>query len=442
MNFRRAISLACTVLIMAALVGCGTLNVQVEMPPQATRTRVVISTPIMEPSPTAATASVTPTLESAGSATGQTIISGTPLNLVQIKMLDKTKGWGIGEIENDLNSHILVTSDGGNTWLDRTPIKAISSAQPDGWTAVAYFRSNQQAWVTFSPRRPQGTPGQLIVWYTTDGGITWGKSQVLDLSDIQAEFELPSDLGFLDSQQGWIMVHLGVGMSHDYVAVFITGDGGKTWTRVLGANKNPELMGCQKTGLAFTTGTTGWITGNCPGLMPSLFFYRTVNSGTSWDAVDLPVPQGKTFDYFSRSEIGCGIPSLNYATARNLMLTLSCTNYNNNTNQSWLYASTDGGLTWSDYLLPTVFGYIGMIDSLHGFFVGSTQRDTVAGGEIYNTTDGGNTWLPIIPTNWGGAPDFVDGDNGWVIAVHDKTQALVNSTNGGKFWVELKPVIK
>jgi hypothetical protein len=124
------------------------------------------------------------------------------------------------------------------------------------------------------------------------------------------------------------------------------------------------------------------------------------------------------------------------------MLTLSCTNYNNNTNQSWLYTSTDGGLTWSDYLLPTVFGNIGMIDSLHGFFVGSTQRDTVASGEIYNTTDGGNTWLPIIPTNWGGAPDFVDGETGWVIAVHDKTQALVNSTNGGKFWVELKPVIK
>jgi photosystem II stability/assembly factor-like uncharacterized protein len=88
------------------------------------------------------------------------------------------------------------------------------------------------------------------------------------------------------------------------------------------------------------------------------------------------------------------------------------------------------------------FGNIEMIDSSQGYFVGSTQRDTVAGGENYNTTDGGNTWLPIIPTNWGGMPDFVDGDNGWVIAIHDKTQALVKTSNGGKFWVELKPVIK
>jgi len=432
--------IACIIL----LVGCGTLNVQIELPPQATSTRVEPGTPTMEPSPTVKSATATPTatLESSVFPTGQAIGSGTPVNLVQIKMLDINNGWGIGEIENDLNSHILTTTDGGRTWLDRTPLQAITSVQPDGWMAAAYFGSNQQAWVSFYPNQPQSTTGQLVVWYTVDGGISWAKSQALDFSGIQADFEIPSELGFLDSQQGWIMVHLGVGMSHDYVAVFITGDGGKTWTRVLGANKNPELMGCQKTGLAFTTGTTGWITGNCPGLMPGLFIYRTVNSGASWNVVDLPAPQGKTFDYFSRSEIGCGIPSLNYATARNLELTLSCTNTSNSTNQSWLYTSKDGGLTWSDYPLPVAFGNIGMINSSQGYFIGSMQRDTVAGGELYSTTDGGNTWLPIISTNWGGMPDFVDANNGWVIAIHNKTQAFVNTSNGGKFWVELKPVIK
>ena len=444
MKFQRALSLACIVISMVVLVDCGTLNVQVELPPQVTSTSTEPATPTMEPSPTPGPTAIilAPTLESPVSPIGQANSSGTPVNIVQIKMLDAKNGWGIGEIEKDLNSHILFTADGGQTWRDRTPFQALIPAQVAGWSATAYFKSNQQAWVSFSPRQPQPSAGQLVVWYTTDGGTTWGKSQALDLSDIQADYEIPSDLGFLDSQQGWMMVHLGVGMSHDYVAVFTSGDGGKSWTRVLGANKNPELMGCQKTGLAFTSGSTGWITGNCPGLMPSLFIYRTVNSGTSWDAIDLPVPEGKPAEYFSKSEIGCGIPTLNYATARNLMLTLTCTNFNNSTNQSWLYTSSDGGLTWFDYVLPAAFGNIDMVDSMKGYFVGSNLRDSLAGGEIYTTSDGGNTWLSVIPTNWGGSPDFIDGNNGWVIAIHDKTQALVNTSNSGKFWVELKPLIK
>ena len=445
MELRRVLSFACILANVMVLVGCGTLNVQIILPPQATSTPLEHATPSMEPSPTVEF-SITPTQISTQqpvvSPTGPVNSSSTPVNIVQIKMLDDENGWGIGEIENDLNSHILITSDGGQTWLDRTPLQAITPMQVEGWSAIAYFKSIQQAWVSFSPRQPQGAPGLLVVWYTVDGGLTWSKSQALDLSDIQADFEIPSDLGFLDNQQGWIMVHLGVGMSHDYVAVFITGDGGKTWTRVLGENKEPELMGCQKTGLAFTSGSIGWIIGNCPGLMPSLFIYKTVNSGTNWNAVDLPVPEGKPAEYFSESQIGCGIPSLNYATARNLVLILSCTNSTNNTNQSWLYTSSDGGLTWFDYVLPVAFGNLDMINSSQGYFVGSAQRDSAAGGEIYSTTDGGISWQPIIPTNWGGAPDFVDGENGWVIAVHNNTQALVKTSNGGKFWTDLKPVIK
>lgn len=446
MKFRRVLSWTCILISFVALVGCGTLNVQIELPPEPSSTPVKIDTPSPEPSstivPAVTTTIMASTLEAAGASTGQPSSAGIPVNIVQIKMLDIKNGWGIGETEKDLNSHILFTSDGGQTWQDRTPLQAIVPVQVAGWSATAYFKSSQRAWVSFSPRQPQPSAGPLVVWYTVDGGNTWAKSQPLDLTDIQADYEIPSDLGFLDSLQGWIMVHLGVGMSQDYVAVYTTGDGGKTWTRVLGANKNPELMGCQKTGMTFTSGSMGWITGNCPGLMPSLFIYRTINSGTSWEAVDLPVPEGKPAEYFSESQIGCGIPDLNYATARNLILTLSCTNFNNNTNQSWLYTSTDGGLTWFDYVLPVAFGSLDMIDSAHGYFVGSTQRDAVVGGEIYYTSDGGSTWLQVIPTNWGGSLDFLDGNNGWVIAVHDKTQALVYTSNGGKFWVELRPVIQ
>jgi hypothetical protein len=110
-------------------------------------------------------------------------------------------------------------------------------------------------------------------------------------------------------------------------------------------------MVCYKSGLVFTSSSAAWLAGNCPGLMPGLFFFRSSDGGATWTDANLPVPPGKPENYFSLDGIGCGIPKIHYSTVRSMSLTLSCSNANNNTAQSWLYTSNDGERTWMQNLL-------------------------------------------------------------------------------------------
>ncbi len=443
MDLRKAVSVFFLISVLVLLSSCGTLAIQVEPMPGNTHTNPppTQGPPTRTPSPLPST--LTPTIQPSPSATaspGQ-LKPGTALRIVALKMLDDQDGWAVAEVDSDLFQHILVTSDGGNIWQDRTPLAALASSPANGLVADAFFGSSSNAWVSFSDRLPTGSQNETVVWSTTDGGTSWHKSQPLDFGDVPMEFRDPSDLGFIDSSFGWIMMHIGAGMSHDYIAVFTTSDGGQTWRRVLDPNKNPDIMGCTKSWLTFNTTTTGWLATNCPGLMPRLVFYHTGDGGATWEEYGLPVPAGKPADFYAQSGIGCGVPNLDFSTARTLVLTLQCHNYDNNTAQAWIYSTSDGGINWAQHPLPDPYSQIFMLNPSEGFLVGAPTLDPTANGAVYHTTDGGQNWSLQTSTSWTGTPDFVNTTTGWVIAVHNQVTAFVRSADGGRTWAELKPVI-
>lgn len=434
-------------LFILLLSACGPLDIKIE--PIATNTQPfptpiqVIQTPFATPAPSQPTP--TTTLLPAATSTDVADLHlkpGTPVKIMLTKMLSDNNGWAIGQVDSDLVQHILFTADGGQTWKDRTPLDGVSTVPAGGLSAVAYFATDNSAWVSYTEGTPSGSLEALVVWHTADNGVTWRKSQPLDLSGVNMEFQTPSDLGFLDEQHGWIMIHLGVGMSHDYFAVFTTADGGTSWQRVLDPDTKYPLMTCYKSGLAFTSPATGWITGNCPGLMPGLFFFRSVDGGANWTALILPVPAGKPANYYAQEgEIVCGIPAINYASSSSLVVTLNCQNINNKTAQSWLYASSDGGQTWKQHLLPLPYNKTGLIGPDDGFLVGSATTDLLANGAVYHSMDGGSTWALLTSTAWTGLPDFVDDRTGWVVAEYNQETAFVHTIDGGRTWIEIKPVI-
>lgn len=50
--------------------------------------------------------------------------------------------------------------------------------------------------------------------------------------------------------------------------------------------------------LVFTSPDAGWMTGNCPGLLPELFLYRTMDGGKNWQQWNLPAPEGQPGNLF------------------------------------------------------------------------------------------------------------------------------------------------
>jgi photosystem II stability/assembly factor-like uncharacterized protein len=417
------------VLALLVLTACGVLEVGIETPAS-----VATLVPPTEASPTstspAPTATPLPGL----------LKPGQVLRIIQIQMFSKTNGWAVSQVETDLNDHLLFTQDGGHSWQDRTPLAALLNPPADGLAATPYFVVDGNAWVVYASHTPQ--PGQTAqtIWHTADYGKTWELAGTLTLVGFQAEYFLPSGLGFFDEQHGWLLAHTGAGMSHDYIVAFTTADGGKTWQRVIDAERTPDLMSCAKTGLAFSTATYGLLVGNCPGLLEHLFFYTTTDGGQTWQLGTLQSPASQPADLFSNNQAGCGIPSLVYLTARSQLLTLRCDFYATQQPVAWLYAGQTGG-DLEARQLPLPFGAVQFLDVNEGWLVGAKQNDPAAAGEIYHTTDGGRTWTRLIATAWQGVPDFIDSNTGWVVARAADKLALVYTSDGGTLWEEITPVI-
>jgi photosystem II stability/assembly factor-like uncharacterized protein len=465
---RHLLRWAALIILCSLLSACGKFEVYVEIrPTHPTQPAVPSTTPgvgsttrtaptlasVNTPAPQAQTPSMTPpaqtpantpaaTLNPAITADPHRLRSGTPLNIISIHMLDTTQGWAVGQIDTDLDDRILFTNDGGQTWQDRTPYAALASAPPDGFSALADFGSAQNAWVTYAALTPQSSQSPAFIWLTHDGGLSWQTGAVLDFSGVVQEYYQPGSLGFLsDQRHGWLLVHLGTAMSHDYMAIFTTSDGGQTWQRMVDPQTAPDLMACAKSALVFSTAQIAWLAGNCPGLMPALFLYRSTDGGRTWSLISPPPPNGQPSDFFSGSQFACGISNWVYTASRDLIFLMRCVNFNQNLTLSWLYSSHDSGLNWDASSIPVPFGEVSFRTKGEGWLLGSFKNDPAANQELYHSIDSGRSWTPVLPVGWQGRPEFVTATKGWVAAQSRGDRALVRTTDGAKTWQVINPVI-
>jgi photosystem II stability/assembly factor-like uncharacterized protein len=413
-------------LLGAALSSCGVLEVGIE------RTPTPVALASAAPSATLPPPTSTPF-------PGK-LKPGQPLKLIQLHMLGRQDGWAVGQVETDLNDHLFWTQDGGQTWQERTPPESLLASPPAGFSATAYFDASGAAWVTYVDQLAAQAPlpARQPVWRTADSGQTW-QAGVIDLTGLQAEHFLPVHLGFLDEQHGWLLAHLNPGQAQeDAVVLFTSADGGATWQRRVDPVSHPELMGCPKTGVAFSTATNGWLTGSCPGQQANLFFYNTLDGGQTWQPRQLRPPANQPAGLFANGAPGCGLPGLVYASARSILVTVRCTFADANKTVAWLYAGKDNQLPEARYV-PTPYGAFSFINAQEGWMVGAWRDDPATPGEIYHTVDGGQSWKLVISTAWQGIPDFVDAETGWVVARIADKSALVFTADGGKSWTQLNP---
>lgn len=368
------------------------------------------------------------------------LAAGQAITTTTVRMFDTHVGWATGGLAST-GDHVLTTADGGQTWHDVTPPQPApppDQAVPNA--ATAFFGNTTVAWVVYGSFSA-AAPAKVTVWHTTNGGQTWTGSQPIDLSAIGvSDFFQPSDLRLLpDGQTGWFLAHLGVGMNHDYFTVMKTTDGGQTWARLI----DPTAGGpqsCQKTGLHFVDAQNGWLTGDCMGVAPGLFFMHSSDSGATWKAVTLPAPTSQA-DIYTRQDAGCGTYSLRFFDPQNAKLSVSCLILSSSTISSthFIYTTADGGLNWTSNRSPA--RALTFLNPQVGWALPTGEAGLQPPFALSQTQDGGQTWATVKQLAWTGQLSFVDPQNGWAVAQADQAISFVKTVDAGHTWQAVNPKI-
>jgi photosystem II stability/assembly factor-like uncharacterized protein len=342
-------------------------------------------------------------------------------------MLDDQNGWAKGGLPGE-TEHILRTGDSGNSWQDVTPPQATSD-QEQLLKAATNFLDTQLAWV-FYMQSDSMPANPAIVWHTQDGGAHWQASQPLDLEGLESQFYV-SDLQFTDSQNGWLLAHVGVGMNHDYVMLYRTQDGGENWLRLIDPYMDGGIQACRKTGMIFTNAQQGWLPGDCNGVAPGAFLYHTSDGGANWEMVNLPAPSDLP-TLFENPAAACGVYDATFFTPQFGRAGMTCANYDTDplSYLYYLYTTQDGGSNWTSIVYPG-----GSLTFLNDQLGWAQNKD------IFQTTDGGATWTKIALVSWQAEFDFVSETLGWAVARSNDQIALVKSEDGGVYWSQLTPRI-
>lgn len=425
--------LTAILLILGAMIVACRQQVPAATPSPTSAPQVVPPTPLPTEQPVSPTATNAPTATSAPSPTPTAPAPGlaplpvsAAISIHALRMFDASNGWAVAGIEA-AEDHLAITNDGGNTWYDHTP----PQPAPAGGqlNVIAAFLSQQTAWAFFYNPEPAPVEGVHNVWRTQDGGRSWQTSQPLDSSGLVETF-YPSHLQFVDERAGWLLVHVGVGMNHDYVVLYRTQDGGETWQRLIDPTSNDGgIQACYKTGMQFTDAQNGWLTGDCNGVAAGVLFYSTQDGGQTWQSVALPPPPDKP-GQFEDFTMACGSYSPDFLDANSGKVAVQCINQETEPREIdyYLYQTDDGGTRWSSNLYPG--GTLYFLDDQNGWALGR---------EIYQTQDGGVTWLRISTVSWDAQFSFLDGQLGWAAARSEDQFGLVRTTNGGRSWELLNP---
>ena len=347
---------------------------------------------------------------------------GDPLTITSIHMITRQGGWAIGG-DQDPGDHVLRTLDGGETWVDVTPLEPGESAIPVRKVVVGSFPNLDQALVVYYPHEFYGGDASVGVWWTEDGGTTWARGD----HDMRLEInESPPSVLFVDGQTAWIFVDGFVGMGHHFFYIHRSEDNGSTWDVL--AEPPDSVTGCHRTAITFVDEQHGWMTSECPfELSSGIFLEVTKDGGETWRRLTLPPPASSP-NLFVESSL-CRTRSPNLLSQDQGMLILTCHLLKDSTTD-FTYATEDGGVTWQTNAFPG--GELTVQEDGSGWALGL---------DIYKTFDYGSTWMLVKSVSWEAQFSFVDQDHGWAVARSGEEIALVKTVDGGKIWMEIEPVV-
>ncbi len=360
------------------------------------------------------------------------LAAGQKFDITYIHMLDTNQGWGIGGPAQAEN-HVFRTQTGGQTWQEVTPPQPAPAAG-DAIAALGFFADASNGWVVYGRVDSPTVPPYILAWFTHDGGESWTYG-VINTTGVSAELFSPWYLDFSDSQHGWLLVLLGEGMMHAYVALYSTGDGGATWTDILDPSSAADIQSFTKTGMIFVDAHTGWLTRDAQGVDSIPHTFLTQDGGVNWTRIDLPAPTDTT-GWFDNNSCGTYSP-VAFSTQSALFIMKCLDNATYKVEHNYLYSTGDGGQSWQSVSLPFAFTVTSPPGG--GLFFNNVQSGLALSRWIYRTDDGGKTWSAGKQVNWDGQFSFIDLNTGWAVATNAGQIALARTVDGGGTWQEIQP---
>jgi photosystem II stability/assembly factor-like uncharacterized protein len=344
--------------------------------------------------------------------------------IASLKMIDKDNGWAWTN-----TNRLLRTSDGGQTWTDRTPEGQV-------WSEGFFPLDRQTAWLPIFLQ----ASNRFGLLHTTDGGQTW----------TEYPYGPASGLHFQNASNGWAITG-DVGAGNIYYALSETRDGGKTWAPI------PVKVPTEETGLP--PGTI-----HLCSICEDSFYYDpsriiivygdeasmeskgavrmqiSLDLGNTWQTRNLPLPKDTPDAIVAGS-------SATFFSATNGMLAVHLIKDDNSGNPVYqrlaIYATQDGGANWS--LLPGIAENVTPYTQVK--IVSQTDIYAQCGNALCASHDGALTWSKV-PSNLDfarndtgsvGLLDFLDTQTAWVSIMENESSSLYKTTDGGATWKKLTP---
>lgn len=327
---------------------------------------------------------------------------------MDILFIDNQRGWAVG-----YDGQLISTTDGGTNWNEQSvsdyALNCIEFISPTHgfiggdlctvlettnggltWQARTDFSSCDIYGIDFVDANHGWIIGNLYggwtarMYYTRDGAQTW------HLVNLQNNFYCYA-VEFADTMNGYVF--------GDNEKMLVTHDGGQHWTE--------HGIECDSwfRGVHMTAGGKGCAVGGRGSIMLT---------ADAWETTEL-VREG-TVDWFYDVDFPSSLTG--WVVGRTTDL------------DNTIWKTTDGGHTWEQHVLLRGNG-LSTVSAVN------TQVIWIAGysGEIYRSTNGGQTWNNLSQNDEDRYRDsyFIDDQTGWIVG----DNVIMQTTNGGQTWDRL-----
>ncbi|MHA0857975.1 YCF48-related protein [Paenibacillus sp. CMAA1364] len=353
--------------------------------------------------------------------------------LMGFQLLDQNTGLAWGVTRKSLR--LYLTEDNGLSWINISPAENVRFTDIPKYGVDIYFLDQNNGWIIRSGQDNKET----LVLRTTDGGKQWKISSL-------PRTDLIKGVSFSSLSRGWIITSSETLKGQEEKYLYRTDDGGANWTKIMqntgsSTSTNDTMGSISNKGyiqdITFVDALHGLVILQD---MQLPVLYITKDGGNTWNPKSDLLDMNKMG---SCNNVALNTIRFFDRTQKNGFVPVQCTN-DSGTKFNALF-TTDNGRNWRFTPLHLNWVQ-GLNHDLAPIFINGVEGWYLKESSVYHTMDQGNTWraLPfseVLQNKMKKYPsvikwDFISSEIGWILLENkdEERSLLLQTNNGGISW--------